>query len=424
MAVIIFALAVLSGLALPQSGLLDFAMPLWRPCTIAERIQAANLDEAVGSCPAGNGADVIELHEDLALWARLPNIRSEITIEGNDHTISGDGKVGMFSVLAGGKLKIMRAQLTKGAGGQLAGAIEIRGGVVHLVDVTISDSAMDRGAAITLDGGRLYMRDSEVLGRTDIRSHAITNEDGSVSLVDTTIEGFHFDFRGGAIINNGSMTIAHSVIRKNSAMSGAAIYNRGKLDIRSATFAENAADLGGALHNYRADVTIADSQFVANRAKGQGGAIFSRETPIRINRSEFSLNSAEEAGAIGGMDTWLTIRDSEVSNNSAEEKGGGLKILNGSLRIEGSKLLGNDGLDGGGIYSENARLTISDNVFRGNRADRGGGIYYAEGVIVLRDSVFQSNCARVWGANLYTNAVELTESGNAFEDSQFGDCDD
>ena len=274
MALAIFALALMLGLALPNSGLLDFATHLWKPCTIYEQIQAANLDERVGSCPAGKGADVIELRDDVVLWARLPNIRSDITIEGKGHTISGDGKVGLFSVLSGGKLKIMRARLINGASEPMTGVIEIRGGIVHLVDVSISDSASDRGAAITLDGGRLYLRDSSIRGRADIRSHAIVNDDGQVSIVNSTIEGFHFDFPGGAIVNEGILTIAQSAIRNNSALSGAAIYSvAGKLDIRESIFAENTANLGGALHNHRADVTIVDSEFIANVADEQGGAI-------------------------------------------------------------------------------------------------------------------------------------------------------
>ena len=186
-----------------KSGLLDFAVRIWRPCTLYEQIQAANLDEPVGACPAGNRADVIVLKEDITLWARLPNIRSEITIEGNGHTISGDGKVGLFSVQSGGKLKIMRARLINGAGGQLAGAIHINGGSVHLVDVTVVNSADDRSSAIIVQHGRLYIRASKLEGRSDIRSHAITNEGGQVSIVETTIEGFKFDFPGGAIINDG-----------------------------------------------------------------------------------------------------------------------------------------------------------------------------------------------------------------------------
>ena len=194
-ALVILALALILGVALPDSGLLEFALPLLRPCTLSERIQSANLDESVGSCPAGYRADVIELDKDITLWARLPAIRSEITIEGNGHTISGEGKVGLFSVLVDGNLKITNARLVKGAGGQLGGAFQINGGEVQLVDVTVSDSADDRGSAIIVHNGHLLIRESNLVGQANIRSHAIVNEDGQVSILDSTIEGFNFDFR-------------------------------------------------------------------------------------------------------------------------------------------------------------------------------------------------------------------------------------
>lgn len=424
-ALAILLLALLLGVTLPNSGLLDFAVPLWRPCTLSEQIQAANLDEPVGSCPAGYRADIIVLNEDVTLWARLPSIRSEITIEGNGHTISGDGKAGLFSVLVDGNLKISNARLVRGAGGQLGGAIQINGGKVKLVDVTVSDSADDRGSAIILQDGRLFIRESNLAGQADIRSHAITNEDGQVSIVDSTIEGFNFDFRGGAIINNGIMTITQSVIRNNSAMSGAAVYNLGKLDIRETVFSENTAEGGGAISSWRAEVYVSNSKFTNNRAEdGPGGAIFSRETPTRIERSEFKSNSSKSGGAIGGMDAWLAINDSHIVNNSAEENGGGLSLIHGTLRVTNSDFEGNDAANGGGIYSENATIILNESRIRRNRADIGGGFHITGGKVTLTDNVIRSNCATSQGAAVFRDeAVELRESGTASSANKIDICD-
>ncbi len=424
-AIVFIMFALISSFALPYSGLLDMALQRLRPCTIYEQIQAANLDEAVGNCPAGYRADVIELNEDITLWARLPSIKSDITIQSNGHAITGDGKVGMFSVLAGGKLKIENARLIKGAGSQFEGAIQIDGGEVHLVDVTVSDSADDRGSAIMVQTGRLYIRDSKLEGRPDIRSHAITNEDGTVSIVNSTIEGFHFDFPGGAIINHGNMTIAQSAILNNSAMSGAAIYSLGTLEISDSTFAHNSAGLGGAIHSLRTELRIVDSEFTANRADRQGGAIFSRDTVTRISHSDFNSNSAAKGGAIGGMDSWLTVSNSTIKNNSAVEKGGGLNIQNGSLRMESGIILDNAAEDGGGINSDNATLTFSESEIKRNRADIGGGFYITGGTLTLHDSVIQSNCASNSFAAIYhDDKAKLTEAGSIFADNNKGDCSD
>ncbi len=425
MALAIFALALAISVALSDSGLPDLGAQLWRPCTIYEKIQAANLDERVGSCPAGKGADVIEIHEDITLWARLPSIRSEITIEGKGHTISGDGKVGLFSVLPGGKLRVENARLIKGAGNQFEGAIHIDGGDVRLVNVTVSDSAIDNGSAFRMQGGRLHIRDSAILGNSEIRSRAIFNQDGTVSIVNATFEGFAFDFPGGAILNSGTMNISQSVFRNNlSALSGGAIDNFGELEILETIFTQNSARTGGgAIDNYKAELKVVDSEFRANHAR-LGGAIRSRGTPTRIEHSNFASNSAEEGGALYAMDGWLIISESSISLNTALKTGGGIHAWGGSLRVADSDMHGNSATEGGGIYSQDARLNVSESSISENRADRGGGVYYTGGVFTLNDSVFSGNCAYEWGASLYSDTVELDERNNTFEDSQYGFCDD
>ena len=62
------------------------------PCPLFDQIVAANTDAPSGGCRAGQGHDVIQLHEDITLDALLPRITSEITIEGNGHSISGDSR--------------------------------------------------------------------------------------------------------------------------------------------------------------------------------------------------------------------------------------------------------------------------------------------------------------------------------------------
>ena len=62
-------------------------------CPLPDQIIAANTDTALGNCAAGNGADIIHLIRDFTLSAKLPPITSEITIEGNGYTISGDDQI-------------------------------------------------------------------------------------------------------------------------------------------------------------------------------------------------------------------------------------------------------------------------------------------------------------------------------------------
>ena len=82
-------------------------------CTLADAIRAANADEERGECPAGDGADTITLSADITLEGELPRVLSDITIDGADHTISGNEQFRIFYV-DGGALTLQNIHLTAG----------------------------------------------------------------------------------------------------------------------------------------------------------------------------------------------------------------------------------------------------------------------------------------------------------------------
>ena len=86
--------------AIEASGAEPAPEPIVPPpvCSLADQIIAANTDAPSGGCPAGNGADTISLARDILLFAPLPAITSDITIQGKGHTISGDSKFRIFDV--------------------------------------------------------------------------------------------------------------------------------------------------------------------------------------------------------------------------------------------------------------------------------------------------------------------------------------
>ena len=75
--------------------------PIKSICNLSFQIIAANQDRWIGACPPGSGADTIELTEDVTLTEPLPRITSDIAIEGNGYTISGDKRFRIFDVERG-----------------------------------------------------------------------------------------------------------------------------------------------------------------------------------------------------------------------------------------------------------------------------------------------------------------------------------
>ena len=92
-------------------------------CTLAYEIVAANRDRPAGGCPAGNGVDTIVLDKDIILFEPLPAIASHIIIEGNGHSISGNGEYRIFDVDGGiltiRNLTMKNSRVRSGEGGAI-----------------------------------------------------------------------------------------------------------------------------------------------------------------------------------------------------------------------------------------------------------------------------------------------------------------
>ena len=126
----------------------------------------------------------------------------------------------------------------------------------------------------------------------------------SVVLTNLTIINGYTKY-GGAIYNNGNLTIQNCNFKNNSATSGGAIYNNGTLDIYYSTFEDNVVtDRGGAIFSY-SYVGIYDSTFIRNKGTGTsstGGSIYINGNSNKysvLNRNIFKDTSvARQGGAI------------------------------------------------------------------------------------------------------------------------------
>ncbi len=179
-------------------------------CPLDEQIVAANTDAPFGACPAGNGPDTFYMIRDITLDTPLPQITSDITIEGNGYTLSGDGRFRIFDVRAG-KLTINNLTLADGNGGSYwkehGGAIRLRGSAqVVINDSILRDNEAQFGAAIAQDSksSRLFVNKSSFVGNRTTRG----------------------DSKGGAISaeNTVSVDISNSSFIGNIASIGGAIY--------------------------------------------------------------------------------------------------------------------------------------------------------------------------------------------------------
>ena len=168
-------------------------------CSLPDAITAANTDTATGGCAAGDDADTVTLTENVLLSAHLPNIRSDITIEGNGFTIDGAGSYRILEIDSGGRLTL-------------------RGMTVANADNTNSYGCSG-GAILVNGGGWLSVLNSAFIGNvSECSGGGLKLEpNATASVTNSTFSGNDAGVRGGAIHTDGHLTLTHVTISGNIA---------------------------------------------------------------------------------------------------------------------------------------------------------------------------------------------------------------
>ena len=274
------------GTPRPQGGGCDIgaiesitAIPAPTPvatlCTLRDQIIAANTDRAYKACPAGNGADTIQMIRDYVLAEPLPGINSEITIEGNGYTISANRKFHILDV-DGGKLTIKDVTLTKGNANR-GGALRLRNGAtVTASNVSFRDNKATAGGAISTksENDRLTVTKSSFV---DNSARTI----GGAILVD----GGNANVSGSAFLNN-------EVTEKGGAIAAM----RGQVRLSNSTLNGNEAQKGGAIYVSGATATLTHLTLMNNMAERIVGA------GINAEWGEVYLRNSIVAGSGNGED--------------------------------------------------------------------------------------------------------------------------
>ena len=281
--------------------------------------------------------------------------------------------------------------------------------------------SIGEGFAVTLTNATL------INGKAD-KGGAIYN-DGSLTLSDVKLSDNAADSYGGAVFNNGHLVVGNSVFDSNDIVNrgsasvdygGAAIYNwyDGILTVSGSNFTNNIKNykngdrLVGAVATI-GDATISDSYFV-NNAGRWGGAITTSGALIAgddVNTLTVSGSTFKENGGLygAGIFVWgsdFTVSDCVFDKNTAFGKGNMTPNNNNGAAI----VVTDTGKDITGA--------ITGSNFTNNKAQYGGAIYICEGNIAISDSLFENNSADVEGGAIDISTVkgnpEVSISGSKF----------
>lgn len=255
------------------------------------------------------------------------------------------------------------------------------------VTVTLKNLTLTNGNA-TEYGGAIYNN-----GILTVTGSIFTN---NIANFDDDNNGY-----GGAIFTEGTLIVTNSNFTGNSAPNGGiggAIYNnRGNLTVMGSNFTGNAASYGGAIDSYVGNLNVTGSTFTQNTGKSYGGAIFSMEGNLTVTKSNFTQNKAPgfNGGAITNANGNLTVTGSTFTGNTAQYRGGAIYTQSGTSTVTDSTFTGNTAAySGGAIDNGLGNLTVANTTFIGNSAKQyGGAIFNLEGNANLNFNRFLSNTA-------------------------------
>lgn len=372
-------------------------------CSLREAIVAANTDTATDACPAGNGADTIELGAGTY----------EFTLTGSDENAAATGDLDITDDLT---IQGQDAETTIIDANWIDRVIDIRGAIT----VIFSNITIDKGSAFGSGGGVFNQNGNLTFDHVIISSSeasiggGIFNASGSLSIQNSEItsnSGGGGDVAG--LFNGGNAVIENSRFSGNTAFGGGAIENSGILTIHNTDITSNgsAFDYGGILNRRSAEITISNS-IINENGGGSGGGILNEgtviisDTVIQDNEAGGGASGFKDAigGGIYNLGT-MTVYGSTVSGNRlvAEDPNTGVLFGAGianysNLNLINSTVSGNIADDqfggttgfGGGVYNDGQLFvnnsTIVDNVGK----DRGGGLDN-RGTVEIANSILARN---------------------------------
>lgn len=208
---------------------------------------------------------------------------------------------------------------------------------------------------------------------------------------------------GGAIFNEGLLTLENVRITGSQAVRGGAVYTLGPSGVTvirdSIIGQENARNIasrsGGGLFNDAGRLEVYSSEISFNEGSERGGGIYNYlETAVLIVEdttlfSNFSWDGTAIKNELGKV----TIRGSTLENNIATQvEGGAIFNLSGRLEIFSSTINNNQTLvgSGGAIYSlgPTSYVLLDATTVTNNKAASTGGAIYNEigaGLLELRN---------------------------------------
>ncbi len=338
------------------------------------------LANAIESANGGASSIAIELRADIKLTEALPTIEADLAIQGNGHTIDGNGVSKTLVVVGDRRITITGTNFINRNDVQVT-VIDSMGIVIVTDCVFDCRSDGSRGAICIFNHhGRPLTRER----------HA-----GEMNLSNCTFLGNSADALGCRIDNFASMNITRCLFESNS-VSRNMIFNIGDLTASHCSFVNNTGAGAGVAITNEGSVNLSDCVLANNVAtEWGGGALYNDKGDMRLNRCSLRGNRASGGGAIFNRRGELTLENCTLMGNSGETDGGAIRSSNGNLALSNCTIAGNGAEQGAGLFTFGGDVRLTHVTMVTNSAEIGGGVYaldkgYKDG-IGLRNSILAGN---------------------------------
>lgn len=265
-------------------------------------LPAAAFAEGAGKALSAEGgtlaAGIYTLAGDIQLTNNL-TVDSDVTINLNGHTITGNRNGSVITVTSGGRLTLKDSN----GGGRITGG-----------EVTTTSNYWMYGGGVTVLGGTFIMEGGSITNNNEG-----TGDAGGVNVSN----GGSFTMSGGSITGNTG---------RGLNVSGAAAA------INGGTISQNATTKsGGGIHViFNSEVTVTGSGITGNRGGDGGGVFVGSGSTFSMTGGSITGNSANVAGggvAVSGDEEGsgtFTMSGGSITGNTATEYGGGVVLADGS----------------------------------------------------------------------------------------------
>ncbi len=340
-------------------------------------------------------------------------------------TISGGNAVGVFQAEPGAVTTLSGVTISGGSAVNGGGIDVSYDGTVTVIDCTITNNSASYSSAYGGGGGGgidndgyLTVTDSTIEHNSGPTLGGGISNYGTLTVSGSAITGnFAFAFGGGIFADGTTQTITGCTIQQNTITGepygggGAGIADAfGVATVTDCAITDNSAGgaSGAGIFNYEeSTMTVAGCTIAAN--SGSGGVGISNEAAMTVTGSTIEDNTVDDAygsgGGIGNGGT-MSLSGSTVEDNSARmntnSSGGGVQN-SGTLTVTECAISDNSAGLGGGIYSEGS-CTVTDTSIAGNSAIYGGGIE-CSGTTAITRSMISGNTVLYGGGGIYNGGA-------------------